>query len=66
MKITIKRDLCIGAGQCVLSAPTVFDQDEETGLVVLMTDSPSEEVLDHVREAAAVCPALAIELAEDA
>ena len=66
MKITIDRETCIGAGQCVLSAPTVFDQEEDTGLVILLTESPSKDVLEHVREAAAVCPALAIRLEESA
>jgi ferredoxin len=65
MKITIDPDVCIGAGQCVLSAGAVFDQDEDTGLVVLLDASPPEELANRVREAAAVCPARAISLDEN-
>ncbi len=35
-RVTVDRDRCIGAGQCVLSAQEVFDQDE-TGVVVPST-----------------------------
>jgi ferredoxin len=28
MRVSLQKDLCIGAGQCVLAAPAVFDQDE--------------------------------------
>jgi len=65
MKITIDPDVCIGAGQCVLSAGAVFDQDEDTGLVVLLDASPPEELANQVREAASVCPARAISLDEN-
>jgi ferredoxin len=56
---------CCGAGQCVLTAPEVFDQDEETGLVVLLDPRPPTETLRAVRDAAAFCPAGAIRLAVD-
>ena len=55
---------CIGAGQCVLSAPEVFDQDEETGLVVILDQSPAAELHRAARRAMQVCPAAAIHLAE--
>jgi ferredoxin len=60
MKVTIDTDRCIAAGQCVLSAPDVFDQREEDGLVVLLNPSPSADVAVDVKQAAALCPALAI------
>jgi ferredoxin len=66
MKITVNRDICIGAGQCVLSAGTVFDQDEDSGLVVLLDEAPPDDLLEQVREAAQVCPALAIVVDEQA
>ena len=64
MKVTIDTDKCIAAGQCVLSAPDVFDQGEEDGLVVLLTSSPSADLADGVNQAAELCPAMAI-LVED-
>jgi ferredoxin len=60
MKVTVDTDRCIAAGQCVLSAPEVFDQREEDGLVVLLNPSPSADVAVDVKQAATLCPALAI------
>jgi ferredoxin len=60
MKVTVVTDRCIAAGQCVLSAPEVFDQREEDGLVVLLNPSPSADVAVDVKQAATLCPALAI------
>lgn len=60
MKVVVDQDVCVGAGQCVLTAPQVFDQDESDGVVILLAESPSPELQDRVREAAALCPAMAI------
>ncbi|MFI6735255.1 ferredoxin [Nonomuraea sp. NPDC050451] len=64
MKVTVETDRCVAAGQCVLLAPEVFDQREEDGVVVLLDETPAPEHHDAVREAAMVCPAAAIHLAE--
>ncbi|TDD06022.1 ferredoxin [Saccharopolyspora karakumensis] len=60
MKVTIDQDRCVASGQCVMAAEDVFDQRDEDGIAVLLTDSPSAELADDVHHAAAVCPALAI------
>ncbi|KUN15394.1 ferredoxin [Streptomyces corchorusii] len=62
MHITVDEEKCCGAGQCVLLAPDVFDQRDEDGIVVLLTPRvpAGQEVAVH--EAAAVCPAAAIEV----
>jgi ferredoxin len=62
MKIDLDQDKCVGAGQCVLAAPAVFDQREEDGIAVLLEVDPSEDHAADVRQAAAVCPAMAITL----
>ncbi|MEV4015146.1 ferredoxin [Nonomuraea angiospora] len=64
MKVSVEADKCVAAGQCVLLAPEVFDQREEDGVVVLLDETPAAEQHDTVREAAMVCPAAAILLAE--
>jgi ferredoxin len=64
MKVTIDTDKCIASGQCVLSAPQVFDQQDEDGLAVLLTPSPAADLADDVRQAASLCPTLAIAIEE--
>jgi ferredoxin len=64
MRVTVEKDKCIGAGQCVLAAPDVFDQSDDDGIVVLLQEHPPTELHEDVRQAARVCPALAIEVDE--
>jgi ferredoxin len=61
MEVSVDRDSCVGAGQCVLSAPAVFDQDED-GLVELTNPRPPAEQERSVRAAARLCPARVISL----
>lgn len=58
-KVRVVERKCIGAGQCVLAAPAVFDQDED-GIVVLLDATPPEDQHEAVRKAARLCPAVAI------
>jgi ferredoxin len=64
MHVTVDQDRCCSSGQCVLTAPTVFDQSEDDGLVVLLQDRPAPELHPRLRTAAALCPGGAITLAE--
>ncbi|NYI07915.1 ferredoxin [Allostreptomyces psammosilenae] len=64
MELEIDRERCVGGGMCALTAPRVFDQSEEDGLVVL-TAPPEPEDLDAVREAVQLCPASALTLREE-
>jgi ferredoxin len=64
MKIIVDQDKCVASGQCVTAAADAFDQRDEDGIVVLLTDNPPETLAADVHQAAAVCPALAI-LVED-
>ncbi|MCU1686955.1 MAG: ferredoxin [Amycolatopsis sp.] len=60
MEITIDVDKCCAAGQCVLAAPDVFDQRDDDGVVILLDSNPAEALHQAARDAAAVCPAMAI------
>ena len=62
MRVAVDTGRCIAAGQCVAAAPDVFDQREEDGVVVLVKATPDAAEEDDVRQAAAVCPALAIQV----
>ena len=64
MKIAVDEAKCCGAGQCVLIAPEVFDQREDDGVAEVLEPSPAPEFHARVREAAAVCPAAAIQVVE--
>lgn len=64
MRITVDIDRCVGAGQCVLSAPEVFDQDTD-GLVTLLASRPEPQDHDAVLRAGDLCPAHTITVYED-
>lgn len=62
-KLVVERELCVGAGQCVLVAPEVFEQDDLDGRVVLLDPVPPEAADDPaVQEAVLRCPAGALSL----
>lgn len=57
MRARVDRDLCIGAGNCVAIAPSVFQLDQEGKAIVLDPYSVDEDTL---MDAAESCPAIAI------
>ncbi|AKA08008.1 MULTISPECIES: ferredoxin [Streptomyces] len=63
MRITVDTGRCVGAGQCVLTAPDLFDQDDD-GLVTVL-DPTAGASAGAAREAAALCPSGAISVAAD-
>jgi len=62
MKVTVERDLCIGAGTCVMTAPAVFDQDQDDAVVIVLDESPPESERAAVEDAVIRCPAAVIHL----
>jgi ferredoxin len=60
----VDRDVCVGAGQCVLAAPAVFDQSDEDGLSYVLLDPVPPEQASAVRDAVYRCPARAVSLQE--
>jgi ferredoxin len=62
MRIEAERDDCISAGNCVMVASELFDQDDE-GIVVALVDEVPEGDEDKAREAVKLCPAMALRLA---
>ena len=55
--VEVDRNLCIGSGDCVDTAPDVFQLDDEDKAVVV---DPDGAPLDDVLAAAANCPVTAI------
>ncbi|MEV4754809.1 ferredoxin [Micromonospora sp. NPDC049559] len=65
MRITADLTRCVGAGQCVLTEPAVFDQREDDGTVIVLDETPGDEkTVDRVREAVHLCPSRALDLVE--
>ncbi|MGW5645639.1 ferredoxin [Saccharopolyspora sp. NPDC003752] len=64
MKVTIDQDKCVSSGQCVLAAEEVFDQRDEDGVVLLLNANPPAGLAEDVQQAAMLCPALAIVVAD--
>jgi len=64
MRVVVDVQRCRGAGLCALTAPEVFDQDEDDGTVVVLIQEPSPEFHDVVGAAAQLCPNSVIRLEE--
>lgn len=58
-RVVLDRDVCIGAGNCVLAAPKAFDLDDDGVVVLLDPDAASPEELE---QAEGSCPSGAIRL----
>ena len=57
IRIDVDRALCIGSGDCVDTAPDVFQLDHEDKAVVVDADGADQ---DLVLEAAGNCPVTAV------
>jgi ferredoxin len=65
MKVAADRDVCIGSGNCVFTAPQMFDQDDDEGLVVLLITSEIDPGdAGAVRDAVAHCPSGALRMVD--
>ncbi|MEV4439588.1 ferredoxin [Streptomyces sp. NPDC049577] len=63
MHVSIDSGVCIGSGQCALTAPSVFDQDDDGfGLVRPGAEDGKNDPM--VAEAARACPVQAISVGE--
>ena len=62
MRITVDYHLCEGHGQCILAAPQVFDLPDDSEHVVILDAHPHEAMRAAVIQAAAMCPAQALQI----
>jgi ferredoxin len=56
MRVLVDKENCIGSGQCVLASREVFAQDEDSLVVILQAEPPSE-LHEQVEAAVRACPA---------
>ncbi|MFE1313053.1 4Fe-4S domain-containing protein [Streptomyces sp. NPDC058755] len=62
LRVAADVERCIGAGQCVLTEPRVFDQNDHDGRVVLLTDDFDAETARTAALAVETCPVQALSL----
>nr|WP_237535405.1 ferredoxin [Streptomyces sp. SID3343] len=60
VEVEVDRERCVGAGQCVLAAEAVFDQDSTDGRVLLLEPPPGGHARTDVEQAVRECPSGAI------
>ncbi|MFJ5118222.1 ferredoxin [Kitasatospora sp. NPDC088548] len=66
MQVSIDQDRCCSSGQCVLTAPEIFEQGDPDGIVSLRQTLVTPTRFDDVRLASELCPGGAITVTEDA
>lgn len=64
MKVKINKETCFMSGECYYNHPELFKMDEDGFPVVIVEDINDDELRRHAREAAEVCPAVAISIVE--
>ncbi len=64
MRVEADLSACQGYVCCVMAAPEVFDTDDDSGKVILLTGEPGEELRAKVEQAVRSCPSGALRLAD--
>lgn len=64
MKVVADRNVCIGAGTCVMTDDAIFDQDDD-GIVLVRCDRVPDDHQRQARVAVNLCPSGALSLADD-
>jgi ferredoxin len=65
VRLIVDYDSCVASGACVTACPEVFKQGDD-GVVVVLDETPSESLRSQVEDAIALCPAMCIELEDEA
>jgi ferredoxin len=58
-EIQVLTDRCISSGNCVNTAPELFEMDDD-GMVRVLADSVDDVGLESAQRAAQICPVQAI------
>ncbi|MGH9030200.1 MAG: ferredoxin [Acidimicrobiales bacterium] len=64
-RVSIDPDKCQGYACCVMTAPAIFDLDDEAGKASVIQPEPGDDLRDLVERAVRGCPAHAISTSED-
>lgn len=61
MELIADRDVCMASGNCVRTAPTLFDQDEDGRVLVIRTHTRDIDEEQALEDAVLRCPAAALD-----
>jgi ferredoxin len=64
MKVVLDVAKCEGFASCVLSAPEVFDLDEQDNVAIVLDTEPPATLRADLEAAVRACPVRAITLAD--
>lgn len=62
MRVILDTQVCDAHGECVITAPEVFDIGHDDDVATLLDPEPPEHLRAKVEEAALNCPVLAIRI----
>ncbi len=65
MRVTADTTKCQAYGNCMVSAPDVFDLEDDAAHVTILEEHPPEERRHDVEEAVRSCPVEALTLHQD-
>ncbi len=57
MRVIAQTQKCIGSGNCAFTCPQVFGQRDEDGVVHVINEHPSLDLLARVKQVVDLCPA---------
>jgi ferredoxin len=64
MRIKADTGRCVGSGQCVLTEPAVFDQNDD-GIVTLLNEHPDDDIAAQAHQAVILCPSRALSIQQE-
>lgn len=65
MHVTLDETKCQAYGNCMITAPDVFDLGDDDAVVTILQEQPAEARRPDVQEAVRSCPVEALTLSED-
>jgi ferredoxin len=65
MRISLDATKCQAYGNCMVTAPDVFDIGDDDAVVTVLVERPAEERRAAVQEAVRSCPVEALSVHED-
>ena len=65
MRVIAYTQKCIASGACVLACSQVFGQRDEDGVIQVLDEHPSLDLIGRVRKAVDLCPALVFSIEDE-